>query len=174
MAAAYPAPDHAMLDLLNLCQGRLPERRFGAGEIVMAEGGRNGMILILAEGVIEVLKGDVPFNTISDPGAVFGEMSVLLDTSHTATVKAIEPCRFYVVTEPWEFLRSTPDVALGVAQLLAKRLHAMTTYLVDLKRQFGDHDSHLAMVDEVLDALSHAQHEEHIPGSDRDPDPNCE
>lgn len=163
-----------MRDLLTLCQGQLPERRYAAGDIIMAEGTRVGMILILAEGLVEVMKDGVGFNTISEPGAVFGEMSVLLDAPHTATVKALEPSSFYIVSNPQEFLRSTPEVALSVAELLARRLHAMTTYLVDLKLQFQDHDNHFGMIDEVLDVLSHAQHEDHTPGSDRDPDPNLD
>ena len=111
-------------------------------------------------------------NTFNDPGAVFGEISVLLDTVHTATVRTLDALTFYVVDDPLAFLRSAPDVALGVARMLAKRLHAMTTYLVDLKQQFEHHDDHLGMVDEVLDALTHSQHDDHDPGSDRDPDPN--
>ena len=160
-----------MRNILRYCEGRLPERTVPAGEVVMAEGTRAGVLLVLAEGAVEVLKGDYQINTFSDPGAVFGEISVLLDSPHTATVKTIAPSRFYVVEQPLEFLRSAPDLALGVAELLAQRLHAMTTYLVDLKHQFEDHESHLGMVDEVLDALTHAQHEDHAPGSDRDPDP---
>ena len=140
----------------------------------MAEGGRAGVLLVLAEGTVEVLKGDFQINVISDPGAVFGEISVLLETPHSATVKTITPSRFFVVERPLEFLRSSPDLALGVAHLLAQRLYAMTTYLVDLKHQFEDHDGHLGMVDEVLDALTHAQHQDHSPGSDRDPDPTVD
>jgi CRP/FNR family transcriptional regulator, cyclic AMP receptor protein len=163
-------PTTAMRDILSYCAGRLPERSISAGEVIMVEGQRDGVLFILAEGAVEVLKGDFQINIFTDPGAVFGEISVLLDTPHTATVRTVAPSRFYVVEQPLDFLRSTPDLALGVASLLAKRLHAMTTYLVDLKRQFEDHDSHLGMVDEVLDALTHAQHEEHAPGSDRDDD----
>lgn len=163
-----------MRDLLQFCQGRLPERTTAAGEVLLVEGQRAGILLILAEGGVEVMKGDLQINTFSDPGAVFGEISVLLDTPHTATVRTTMPSRFYVVANPLLFLGSEPDVALGVARLLAKRLHAMTTYLVDLKHQFEDHANHLGMVDEVLEALSHAQPGEYVPGSDRDPDPNDE
>jgi CRP-like cAMP-binding protein len=160
-----------MASILDTCRGRLPERTFAAGEVVIAEGTPAGKLYILAEGTVEVLKSDYEINSLSDPGSVFGEISVLLDTAHTATVRTTTVARFYVVDEPREFLRSAPEVALGVARLLAKRLHAMTTYLVDLKRQFEHHDDHLGMVDEVLDALTHAQDHDHIPGSDRDPDP---
>ena len=157
-----------MPSILEICQGHLPERSFGADEIIIAEGTRAGAIFILAEGTVTVMKNGFEINTFSDPGAVFGEISVLLDTVHTATVKTTEPARFYIVDDPLPFLRSTPDVALGVARLLAQRLHAMTTYLVDLKQQFEDHGSHLEMLDEVLDALSHSQDHDHVAGSDRD------
>lgn len=157
-----------MPNILEICRGHLPERRFGAGEVIIEEGTRAGALFILAEGSVTVLKNGFEINTFSDPGAVFGEISVLLASTHTATVKTTTPTLFYVVDDPLPFLRSTPDVALGVARLLAQRLHAMTTYLVDLKRQFEDHGDHLGMVDEVLDALAHSQDHDHAPGSDRD------
>lgn len=159
-----------MLDIIHVCQGQLPERTFAAGETLLAEGTRAGVLYILAEGAIEVVKEDVQIATFTEPGAVFGEISVLLDTPHTATVRTTAPSRCFVVDDPPAFLRSAPDVALHVARLLAKRLHAMTTYLVDLKHQFADQADHLGMVDEVLDALSHAQAEDHTPGSDREPE----
>ena len=40
-----------------------------------------------------------------------------------------------------------------VAQLLAHRLNAATTYLADIKRQYADHDNHLSMVGDVLESL---------------------
>ena len=161
-----------MPTILEVCQGRLPESRFGSGEVIIAEGTPAGKLFILAEGTVEVVKDTYVINTLSDPGAVFGEISVLLDTVHTATVRATSPTRFFVVDDPLEFMRSTPEVALGVARLLAHRLHAMTTYLVDLKHQFEQHTDHFGMVDEVLDALSHSQPEDHTPGSDREREPN--
>lgn len=157
-----------MRDILETCQGRLPERFFEAGEILIEEGTRAGALYVLAEGEVTVWKSGFEITTLSDPGSVFGEISVLLDTVHTATVKATTRARFYVVDDPLAFLRATPGVALDVARLLAQRLHAMTTYLVDLKQQFEDHGDHLGMVDEVLDALTHSQDHDHSPGSDRD------
>jgi CRP/FNR family transcriptional regulator, cyclic AMP receptor protein len=157
-----------MSDILETCQGKLPERIFEAGDVVIAEGTRAGALYVLAEGHVTVLKHGFEISTLGDPGSVFGEISVLLDTVHTATVKATTRARFYVVDDPLPFLRATPGVALDVARLLAHRLHAMTTYLVDLKRQFEDHGNHLGMVDEVLDALTHSQYQSHSPGSDRD------
>lgn len=159
-----------MREILSLCT-RMPQRDVAAGEVILEEGGRSGMLFVLAEGAVEVLKGDVQVNVVSDPGAIFGEMSALLDAPHMATVRAIEPSRFYVAEDANRFLDSDPAVALAVSRLLARRLHAVISYLADLKRQFEDQGDHLGMVDEVLETLVHHQEEEHSPGSDRDPDP---
>ena len=160
-----------MLEILRLC-ANTPQQAFGAGENVISEGDRTGHLFILIEGTIEVRKGDVQVNVVSDPGAVFGEMSVLLDAPHMATVRTVAPSCFHVVEDARRFLNSDPAVAFSISRLLARRLNAMITYLVDLKHQFQDHDDHLGMVDEVLELLAHHQGEEHSPGSDRDPDSN--
>lgn len=157
-------------DVLRLCAG-MPERAVGAGEVILREGERSGMLYILIEGEVEVLKGDTQVNSVSDSGAFFGEMSVLLDTPHVATVRAVAPSRFYVSENAAEFLGSDPAVGLAVSRLLAHRLHSVLSYLADLKQQFEDQADHLGMIDEVLEALVHQQGREHDPGSDRDPDP---
>jgi CRP-like cAMP-binding protein len=158
-------------EILQQCPADMPQRTVAAGVTVMAEGQRAGVLLVLIEGSVEILKGDYQINEISEPGALFGEISVLLDAPHTATVKTVVESRFYVAEDPLAFLRSHSDLALAVAKLLAKRLHAMTTYLVDLKSQFEGRDDHFGMIDSVLDTLSHAQDDDHEPGSERDPDP---
>lgn len=159
-----------MRTVLSFCQG-LPEVTFAPGEVLLAEGGRTGILYILAQGNVEVLKGDFQVNTVAEPGAIFGEISVLLDIPHIATVKALAPTRAYVVERASEFLQSNTDVTYQLARLLAQRLYGVTSYLVDLKKQFEDHDNHFGLVDAVLETLVHQQDEECTPGSDRDPDP---
>jgi CRP/FNR family transcriptional regulator, cyclic AMP receptor protein len=128
----------------------------------------------LVSGSIEVVKDGVQVNTASDVGSFFGEVATLLDTPHTATVRALTPSTFHVVLDPPVFLRSDPEFALELARLLARRLHFVTTYLVDLKRQFEGSGDHLAMVDTVLESLVHHQQAEATPGSDRCPDPDVD
>ena len=158
-----------MRTILSFCQ-ELPEVTFGPGEVLLTEGGRTGVLYILIEGGVEVLKGDFQVTTVSEPGAIFGEISVLLDIPHTATVKALTPSRAYVVERATEFLQSNTDITYQLARLLAQRLYGVTTYLVDFKNQFEDHEDHFGMVDAVLETLVHQQDEECTPGSDRDPD----
>ena len=90
----------------------------------------------------------------AQPGVIFGEMSVLLRTPHTATVRAVTGSAFAVVAQPREFLENSPRACLYVAELLAGRLDALTRYLADVKRQYEGHD-HLGMVDRVLETLLH-------------------
>lgn len=158
-----------MNGILKYCAG-LTESTFGCGELLMAEGGRNGVLYILIDGEVEVLKGDFQITTVSEPGALFGEISVLLDIPHTATVRTLRETRVFLVEDAVSFLQSHADIAFVLARLLAQRLNGVTSYLVDLKRQFGSADDHLGIVDEVLESLVHQQAEECIPGSERDPD----
>lgn len=159
-----------MLQILSFC-GDLPERSFGAGEVLLPEGERTGVLYILIDGTVEVIKGDYQVYVASEPGAMFGEISALLEIPHTATVKSLSPCRTYIVADAQAFLRTRPDIALAVARLLARRLLCVTTYLSDIKAQFAEHGDHLAVVDEVLETLMHDQDEEFNPGSDRCLDP---
>src|SRR3989442_13043535 len=114
-----------MHPILEFCRGKLPERVFPAGATVLAEGQRDGVLYILAEGSVEILKGDFQIHTVTEPGIVFGEIAVLLDSPHTATVRTLDTTRFYVAADALAFLRSHPDVSLTLPRLLAKRLHAI-------------------------------------------------
>jgi len=162
-----------MATVIEICKP-LPLRTVAAGEVVLAEGATDSVLYVLVDGAVEILKGDVQINTVDDPGAFFGEVSALLGLPHMATVKALRDSTFRVADDAAAFLRTNPEIALAVAALLAKRLHHVTTYLIDLKRQFESHDSHLGLVDEVLEGLVHHQEPAAEPGSDRYPDPTVE
>jgi CRP/FNR family transcriptional regulator, cyclic AMP receptor protein len=159
---------------LDHCAG-LAERVFEKGEIVLEEGVR-GPLFVLAEGAVEILKGDFRINIVDEPGSILGEVSALLATAPMATVRALERSRLFVAEDGLAFLSSKPELALEVARLLARRLNSVTSYLADLKKQFADHESHLGIVDEVLETLVHGQEqgEPTTGGSDREPDPNDE
>ena len=143
-----------MNSILSLCEG-IPETLFEAGNVLLGEGNRTGTLYVLIAGEVEILKGDFQVDTVSEGGAIFGEVSALLDIPHMATVRALTPLRAYRIEGAADFLHSHPTVALEVARLLAQRLSGVTNYLVDLKRQFEDQENHLGMVDEVLETLVH-------------------
>ena len=157
-----------MASILPICQG-LPIQDFAPGAVLLSEGATSGRLYVLLEGEVVVLKGDFEINTVSDPGAIFGEISVLLGIPHMATVRATTSCRAYVVEDADAFLKANPQISYELSRLLAQRLHGVTGYLVDLKRQYEDHGNHLGMIDDVLETLVHQQPNAFVPGSDRDP-----
>ena len=160
----------AMASILDACAGAR-RHDYPSGTILLSEGDTSGRLYVLAEGAVEVLRGDTQVALIKGAGSIFGEMSVLLGRPHTATVRAASPVSAYVFEDAESFLRSHPEIAFFLGRLLAERLNAATTYLVDIKRQFEGHGNHLGMVGEVLETLIHQQHEEFMPGPEDAADP---
>lgn len=140
----------SILELFRDC----PERSFTPGQIILQQGESTGRLYFLISGTVEVVKDEVRLASVSQSGAVFGEMAMLLHGPHTATVRAVQPCSFYVLENPREFLSKSPAACLHVSDLLAHRIDALNRYLVDVKHQFEGHD-HLGMVDGILDTLLH-------------------
>lgn len=159
-----------MQEILAHCVD-LPKENFEVGTVLIEQGDSLGRLMILESGSLEVLRDGVPIASIAEPGAIIGEMSALLSSPYTATVRAVEPTTVRVTSNAGQFLESHSMIALAVARTLAQRLNAATTYLVDLKQQYQGYGDHLGMVSEVLDALIHCQDEEVTTGSDRAPDP---
>ncbi|MGA7547081.1 MAG: Crp/Fnr family transcriptional regulator [Methyloceanibacter sp.] len=159
-----------MASILDNCVGATL-KEFDAGTILLSEGETSGRLYVLAEGCVEVLRADTQVAIVGEAGAVFGEMSVLLDRPHTATVRTISPVSVFVFDDAASFLKSHPEMGFFLSKLLAARLNAATTYLVDLKRQFEGEGNHLSMVGEVLETLIHQQHEEFMLGSGSVADP---
>jgi CRP-like cAMP-binding protein len=159
-----------MRDILDYCIGGV-RRNVAAGTEVLHEGGRTGHLYVLIEGRLEVVKGDTVVATMTEPGAVVGEMSVLLDTPHTATVRAAQDSVIYEIDDAASFLRQQPAVALMIARMLAQRLNVANTYLADLKRQYAGHGNHLAMVGDLLQSMINLPPSQVSPGSDRQSDP---
>jgi CRP-like cAMP-binding protein len=157
--------------ILDRCRALgLTERSFAPAAVLLAEGETSGLLFVLIEGEVEILKGAFQINTVADPGAIFGEISLLLGKPHMATVRAVTECRVHVVAGGADFLKANPEITFELSTLLAQRLHGLTTYLVDLKRQYEHQQDHLGMVDDVLETLSHQQRSTFTPGSDRDPE----
>jgi CRP/FNR family transcriptional regulator, cyclic AMP receptor protein len=158
-----------MSDMLAL-SAHLPEVGFAPGDFVIREGGPAGDLWVLVSGALKVTKGGVPVNVITRPGALIGEVSVLLEKHHGATVEATEKTLLRHAADGRALLASDPAITRLVAVGLAERLNFVTTYLADLKLQYGDAPG-LSMVSDVLARLAERQGPAARPGSARDPDP---
>jgi CRP-like cAMP-binding protein len=111
-----------------------PLATYQAGETVLTAGSTTGRLLILREGAVAVVKEGVEIAKVTEPGAVFGELSVLLDQPHTAEVRALEASQFHVA-DAASLLRVDPIALLYVATVLAQRLDSANQALIELKRQ---------------------------------------
>jgi CRP/FNR family cyclic AMP-dependent transcriptional regulator len=113
---------------------RLPLATYQAGETVLAAGSTTGRLLILKQGAVEVVKEGVEIAKVTEPGAVFGELSVLLDQPHTADVRALEASQFHMA-DAGALLRVEPFALCYVATVLARRLDGANRALIELRRQ---------------------------------------
>ncbi|MEP3204278.1 MAG: cyclic nucleotide-binding domain-containing protein [Rhizobiaceae bacterium] len=159
-----------MKSLLQYCSG-LPKISLDPNQEIISEQSVTNRLYVLEEGVLEVHRDEEPISMVNEPGAVFGEMSVLLSIPHTANVRAVTASSVYVVDDASTYLEKHPEFLMPIAQILASRLRNSTTYLVDLKKQFKDHSDHFAMVDEVLESMAHEQVESFTPDEDLPIDP---
>ncbi len=71
---------------------------------------------------------------MAEPGAVFGELSVLLDQPHTAHVRALETSEF-LVADAATLLAQDPIAAVYIATVLARRLDGANQVFIQLKNQ---------------------------------------
>src|SRR5262249_21126927 len=68
----------------------LPVVTYQSGETVIIDGSKTDRLLILKKGNVAIVKGDTEIAKVAEPGAVFGELSVLLGQPHTADVHALQ------------------------------------------------------------------------------------
>ncbi|WP_439600610.1 Crp/Fnr family transcriptional regulator [Devosia sp.] len=115
---------------------------FPAGTDLIVQGGQaGGSIMVLKEGEVEVLRDGKYVSTIKQPGAIFGEMSVLLERPHSATVRTITDVQLYVIENALTVLEAHPSWLLQIARLLAQRVNTTTAQLVALKSHAdAEHD----------------------------------
>src|SRR6056297_175334 len=157
------------LDVVRLADGA-PERRLEVGETVIVYGQADPALFVLISGVLEVRRNDATLARIGDPGAIVGELSLLLGTPASADVVAVEPSVVRRIDDAEQLFRDVPEFGRHLAVTLARRLHRVTTFLGDLQDQFADRPGTLGLVPTVLSGLLDHEHDELDLGSDREPD----
>ena len=159
-----------MPNLLDSCSG-LPVREVAIGDVLVAEGERTQAMFVLIEGGFDVTNQGAEVARITEPGAVIGEISALLDTTPGATVTAVAASRVYVIEEPLAFMADDPAALLAIARTLAGRLDRLVGYLADVKTQYASAGGHLELLDGILAELTFGEQPVVDAGSERDPDP---
>jgi CRP/FNR family transcriptional regulator, cyclic AMP receptor protein len=111
----------------------LPLVTYRAGETVLKAGSKTARLLILKRGAVVVVKDTIEIARVDEPGAVFGEISALLDQPHSADVRTLVDSQFHVADAAQ--LGKNPTAVLYVAKILARRLVAADESFIDLKKE---------------------------------------
>ena len=119
----------------------LPVVTYQSGETVIVDGSKTDRLLILKKGNVAIVKEDTEIAKVAEPGAVFGELSVLLGQPHTADVHALETSQFHIANATTLF-EQNPMAVLCVATVLAHRLDGANHALVQLKHQLQTGEAH--------------------------------
>ncbi len=147
--------------LLNLV-AQATEKVFTAGNVAIYQGEPTDLLYVVLSGRMRVLQ-----STFENPlagqvlaevgyGEIFGELGVLTEQPRSATVVAVEHTRCLALSPDdfMQILQRTPDMAIGVLRLLARRLYnadrLLARYAPDPltgllgRRAFHDHYQRLA------------------------------
>lgn len=141
-----------MIDLLSKLSD-FPEISIPQGQSIIVEDKNVTHLYFLISGTMGVWKDGCHISEISDAGAIFGEMSLLLESPATATATASTDCVVKRVDDFDQFMAEYPEVGHHISITLARRLDSLTRYMADIKIQFKDRADHLEMIDQVMNSI---------------------
>ena len=124
----------------------------GPRGVLVPEGQKTGKLYVLKSGDLEIVRDGSLVASIGEAGAIIGEMSVLLDQPHSATVRSRMGAEVHAIDDPETFLDANPGVARQIASLLAVRLQKTTALLVDMRQQAKEREDHV-MFDKIFALL---------------------
>lgn len=115
-----------------------PRRALAPGEALVTEGEPGGNLYVLESGTLRVERNGVALATLDRPNALIGEMSVLLGSRNSATVRAVDDVVVRTIVDADRRLMEDPALCFEVAVLLAGRLEATSALLVKKSAEDGD------------------------------------
>ncbi len=146
-----------MLDhLINNPDINRYQQKFEAGQTLFVEHDATKDLYILVSGELDVLKGQKKISEIREQGALFGEMSLFLESRRTATVKArtdvqaivIPPDRIETV------LQDCPEVVWEISRYLARRLEETSQVVYGLNEFYDQLPDAVVLTDREGKILS--------------------
>lgn len=129
-----------------------PVTVIGPRGVLVQEGQKTGKLYVLRSGDLEIVRDGSLVASLGEAGAIVGEMSVLLDQPHTATVRSRMGAEVHTIADPDAFLDANPTIARQIAGLLAVRLQKTTALLVDMRQQAKEREDHV-MFDKIFALL---------------------
>ena len=113
-------------------------RRYGAGETVIRQGATDGHVCILLSGALEIARDNRTVGRLEAPGALVGEMSLILGSPYTATVTALQPSELVVMprAELKQYAGRIPEFSLLLMRTVAQRLEQTNARLSELEDRY--------------------------------------
>jgi CRP/FNR family cyclic AMP-dependent transcriptional regulator len=112
-----------------------PTRELEIGEVLINQGEFGTELYVLESGQLAVERDGVKIATIDRGDSLVGEMGLLLQRPHSATVRAETNSRVRVVADAMRVLERHPDITLRLASLLSQRLDETSGLLSELSRR---------------------------------------
>lgn len=105
------------------------EMRVDAGATIIEEGAIEDHLFVVVEGRVRVHRGATTLVELG-PGAIVGELAVLVPEPRSAIVTALEPTHLLTVRKPVldELLLDWPELANGVIASLVAKLRAAAAH----------------------------------------------
>lgn len=113
----------------------MQKKVYRKGEVILRQGETSNRLVVLGSGRLEIYRDEFVIDEVSAKGSIFGEMSLLLEEPHTATVKAATEVSVYEISDADDYLESRPALSLKLSRLLARRLKSITTQLVAIRAE---------------------------------------
>jgi len=107
------------------------------GSVLFYEEENSNELYILLKGKVEVMRSGLHLDYISNVGSFIGEMSGILGTPRSATIRAVVPSTFLKITQDKleKFLESSPIFSYNLAKTLAERLLRTNLRYQDLTKK---------------------------------------
>jgi CRP-like cAMP-binding protein len=109
-------------------------RRFPAGEKLISQGDAGTSAYVLEEGEVIIDVDGKEITSVSERGAVFGEMSTLLGRKRGASVTTTKDSSFYVIDDLLSFLRQNGDLSIQLLKLMAQRVDEMDSVVINKRK----------------------------------------
>jgi len=156
-------------DVLQLAS-RHPAVELTDGQRLIIFGEPEPALYVLSSGALDVYVGGRVVSRLTRPGDVVGEIGLLLGTPASADVIAAGDTVAHRIDDAAALFIEQPGFGRHLAEVLARRLLHVTSFLGDIEAQFADRRDTLGLVPGVLSDLLGGSAPDVDSGSEREPD----
>jgi len=115
-----------------------PLKSFQAGQAILEQDAPPSEVYVLHSGQVQVERGKRVIATYDTPGAIFGEVAVLLNEPSQVAFRAVDDVEVRVVDDFHALVQKDVEALYGLAQSLARRLADMDHAFIRTQEQLEE------------------------------------